>query len=191
MLVFAAVTLVLLAGGWLLVVWRIVRRPIVSVPIAAYIGLAAWLGAHDAQALVIYALVLLAVWRLVHRPSFERTVGWRLRSAWRRLWVYDRRWRMTMVLSGLGQRYGMRHRVPRIRSVQSAPGFDRVLIGLVAGQCTEDVERAAPALAQSFGARCCRVREDRPGRVVLLFATGDAPAGPRSSDRASPRVLSK
>lgn len=156
-----------------LVVRLIVRRPILCVPIAMYIGLAEWLGAHDAQALAVYAVIVLALWRLVHERSFHRLVGRRLRSSWRRLWVYDRRWRATMVLSGLGKRNGLRRRLPRIRSVQSAPGVDRVLISLALGQCTEDVERVAPALAHSFGARSCRVTEDRPGRLWLLFATGD------------------
>jgi S-DNA-T family DNA segregation ATPase FtsK/SpoIIIE len=198
MLVLIAVALMLLVGalalvaGWLLVIWRIVRRPILGVPIAVYVGLAAGIGAHDAQALMIYALVLLALWRLVHKPSFQRTVGWRLRSSWRRLWVYDRRWRTTMVLSGLGKRYGLRQHVPRIRSVRSAPEVDRVLIGLVVGQSTEDVERAAPGLAHSFGTRFCLVREDRPGRLLLLFGTGDPLIEPpRSPDRHPSRAVSR
>jgi S-DNA-T family DNA segregation ATPase FtsK/SpoIIIE len=180
-----------LAGGWLLVVWAIVRRPILSVPIAVYVGLAVWTGAHDAQALVIYALILLVLWRLLHRPSFERIAGRRLRSAWRRLWVYDRRWRTTMVLSGLGKRHRLRQRVPRIRSVKSAPGEDRVLIRLVPGQCTEDLEHAAPGLAHSFGARSCVVEEDRPGRLLLVFATCDPRAdSPRLRKRRRSRVVS-
>jgi S-DNA-T family DNA segregation ATPase FtsK/SpoIIIE len=48
-----------------------------------------------------------------------------------------------------------------------------VLVRLLLGQCTEDYERAAPELAHSFGAGSCRVREDRPGRVWLEFATAD------------------
>jgi S-DNA-T family DNA segregation ATPase FtsK/SpoIIIE len=195
MLMFPVIALMLLlaalAAGWLRVVWLIVRRPIFGIPIVMYIGLAAWLGAHDAQALVSYALILLVLWRLVHRPSFERIVGRRLRSSWRRLWVYDRRWRTTMVLSGLGKRYGLRQRIPRVRSVQSAPGIDRVLIRLVPGQCTEDLERAAPRLAHSFGARSCVVTEDRPGRLRLVFVTGDPPTEPpRSPNRRRPRTLS-
>jgi S-DNA-T family DNA segregation ATPase FtsK/SpoIIIE len=164
---------VALLAGWLLVVWVIAKRPILSVPIVVYIGLVVWLGAHDAQALAVYALIALTTWRLVHKRSFQRLVGRRLRSSWRRLWVYDRRWRATMVLSGLGKRYGLRQRIPRIRSVQSEPWGDRVLIRLAVGQRTEDVERVAPALAHSFGARVCRVRENRPGRLWLLFAADD------------------
>ena len=190
MLALPVVALMLLVAA-IAVVWLIVKRPIVSLPIAVYIGLAMWLGVHDAQAVMIYVLVLLVLWRLVHRPSFERTVGGRLRSSWRRLWVYDRRWHMTMVLSGLGYRSRLYRRVPRIRSVRSASGFDRVRVRLLPGQCMEDVERAAPRLAQSFGARYCLVREDRPRHVVLVFATGvSPPETPQSAVRASHTFLS-
>jgi len=182
MIVLPVVALMLLflalVAGWLLVVWLIVKRPILSLPVAVYVGLTAWVGAHDAQALVIYALTALLVWRLVHRNSFHRLVGRRLRSSWRRLWVYDRRWRATMALSGLGGRYGLRRRVPKIRSVRSAPGLDQVLVSLAVGQSADDVERVAPQLANSFGARGCQVVEERPGRVWLLFATSDRPAEP-------------
>jgi S-DNA-T family DNA segregation ATPase FtsK/SpoIIIE len=78
-----------------------------------------------------------------------------------------------MVLSGLGKRYRRQERVPRIRRVQSSQWRDRLLVRLVAGQCTEDVERVAPELAHSFGAEVCRVREDRPGRLWLDFRTRD------------------
>jgi S-DNA-T family DNA segregation ATPase FtsK/SpoIIIE len=129
---------------------------------------------HDAQALAIYLVVALLVWRCAHRASFERLIGRRLRSPWVRWWVYERRWRNTMLLSGLGKRSRVRaEAVPKIRKVTSTPWCDRVLVQLLLGQCTEDFERAAPELAHSFGAASCRVREDRPGRVWLEFTTAD------------------
>jgi len=170
--VFVVLVIVLVAG-WLLVAWAIVKRPILSVPVAAYVGVVVWLGERDAQALVVYAVVVLVVWRLVHKRSYQRLVGRRLRAGFRRLWVYERRWRSTMVHCGLGKRYRLRESVPTIRRVRSTSWGDRVLIGLVAGQCTEDVEAVAAELAHSFRARACRVREDRPGRLWLEFATGD------------------
>ena len=39
-----------LVAGWLLLAWAVVKRPILSVPVAVYAGLVVWLGAHDAQA---------------------------------------------------------------------------------------------------------------------------------------------
>jgi DNA segregation ATPase FtsK/SpoIIIE, S-DNA-T family len=129
---------VALVAGWLVVVWAVVKRPILSVAIAAYVGLVVWLGEHDAQALVLWALLTLGVWRLAHKHSFQRLVGRPVRASWRRLWVYERRWRSTMVLSGLGKRYRLREGVPKIRKVESNAWRDRVLIRLLPGQCTED-----------------------------------------------------
>jgi DNA segregation ATPase FtsK/SpoIIIE, S-DNA-T family len=157
----------------LAVVWALVRRPIVSVAVAVFVGVALWRGLAVASGLLACGLVVLALWRMAHERSFQRLVGASLRCSWRRLWVYERRWRSTMILSGLGKRDGPREMVPQIRTVHSTPWGDRVLIGLVLGQCTEDVERVAPELAHSFGARACRVWEDRPGRLWLDFATRD------------------
>jgi DNA segregation ATPase FtsK/SpoIIIE, S-DNA-T family len=164
---------VMFVAGWFVVAWAIIRRPILGVPAVVFAGLCAWIGMHDAQALVIYAAVALVVWRVAHRSSYERLVGGRLRRAWRRLWVYERHWRRTMVMSGLGKRYRLRESVPRIRGVEGTRWCDRVQIKLVRGQCTEDVEQVAPELAHSFGARACRVRELGPGRLSLDFTTSD------------------
>lgn len=169
-LIFVVIALV---AGWLLVAWAVIKRPILSLPVAAYIGLGLWVGSDNALALVEYLIVVLVVWRLVHKRSFQRLVGRRLRAGFRRLWVYERRWRRTMVHSGLGKRYRLRESVPTIRRVHSTPWGDRVLIRLVPGQCTEDIERVAPEMAHAFRARACRIREDRPGRLWLEFATGD------------------
>jgi S-DNA-T family DNA segregation ATPase FtsK/SpoIIIE len=167
------IVVVVLVAGWLLLAWAVVRRPVLALPAAAFAALVALVGLHNAEALTIYLLVGLWIWRRAHRPSFERLIGRWVRSRWRRWWVYERRWRPTMLLSGLGKRARLRDAVPRIRRVVSTRWGDRVLVRLLLGQCTEDYERAAPELAHSFGARSCRVREDRPGRVWLEFTTAD------------------
>lgn len=176
-LLFAAVGLLAatLVAGPLLVVWLIAKHPILSVPIAIYIGLAVWLGAHDAQALCSYALIALVIWRLAHKHSFQRLAGRRLRSSWQRLRAYDRRWHTTMVLSDLARPDRRRQPVPKIRTVQSTPAGDRVLIDLVAGQRTEDIECVAPTLTHGFGAHACGVIEDRP-RPIVAAARGQRPA---------------
>jgi S-DNA-T family DNA segregation ATPase FtsK/SpoIIIE len=167
------IVVVVLLVGWLLLAWAIVKRPVLALPVAAFTGLVVLVGMHDAQALVIYLLVGLWIWRRAHKSSFDRVVGRRARTGWRRSWVYERRWRSAMMLSGLGKRVRLRDAVPKIRRVTSTPWSDRVLVQLLLGQCTEDYERAAPELAHSFGAGSCRVREDRPGRVWLEFTTAD------------------
>ena len=168
------IVIVVLFAGWLLLAWAVVKRPILGVPAAVFVTLVALVGMHDAQALLFYLLVAGGIWRLAHRSSFERLIGRRLRSGWVRWWVYERCWRQTMILSGLGKRTRrLREAIPKIKTVQSTPWCDRVLVRLLLGQCTEDFERAAPELAHSFGARSCRVHEDRPGQVWLEFTTAD------------------
>jgi S-DNA-T family DNA segregation ATPase FtsK/SpoIIIE len=167
------IVVVVLVAGWLLLAWAIVKRPVLAVPVAIFTALVLLVGMHDAQALVIYLLVGLWVWRRAHRDSFDRLVGRRVRSGWRRWWVYERRWRGTMLHSALGRRHPLRDAIPKIDTVQSNRWCDRVRVRLLVGQCTEDYERAAPGLAHSFGALACRVREDRPGRLWLQFTTAD------------------
>jgi hypothetical protein len=72
----------------LLVAWLLIKHPIASILIATYIGLVMWLGAHDAQALVIYAVIALAIWRLVHKRSFQLLVDRRPRSPYDQLGGY-------------------------------------------------------------------------------------------------------
>lgn len=98
--------LIALVTGYLVAVWAVIRRPILSLPIAAGVGLVLWLGPRVALGLSTCALVICVLWRLAHRSSFERLVWGPLRCSWRRLWVYERRWRSTMILSGLGQALG-------------------------------------------------------------------------------------
>jgi S-DNA-T family DNA segregation ATPase FtsK/SpoIIIE len=167
------VVVVVLLAGWLLLAWAIVKRPVLALPVAAFTGLVVLVGMHDAQALAIYALVGLWIWRRTHRASFDCVIGRWARSGWRRWWVYERRWRGAMSLSGLGKRGRVREAVPKIQRVASTRWGDRVLVRLLLGQCTEDFERAAPELAHSFGASSCRVREERPARVWLQFTTAD------------------
>jgi DNA segregation ATPase FtsK/SpoIIIE, S-DNA-T family len=167
------VGLVVLLFGWFILAWAVLKRPILALPVAGFVGLTVLVGSHDAQALMLWALVALGVWRVVHKGSFERLVGHRLRSAWVRWWVYERRWRNTMILSGLGKRLRLREAVPSIEKVKATPWCHRVLVRLLLGQCTEDFERVTDELAHSFGAEVCRVREHRPGWLWLDFRVRD------------------
>jgi hypothetical protein len=62
---------VLVFAGWLLLAWAIIKRPVLALPIAAFTGLVVLFGMHDAQALAIYALAGLWIWRRAHKPSFD------------------------------------------------------------------------------------------------------------------------
>jgi len=167
------IVVVVVFFGWLLLAWAVFKRPILALPVAAFTGLVLLMGMHDAQGLAIYLAVGLLIWRRAHRSSFDRLIGRRLRGPWVRWWTYERRWRNTMLLSGLGKGTRVREAVPKISKVTSTPWSDRVLVRMLLGQCTENFEAAAPELAHSFGASSCRVREDCPGRVWLEFTTAD------------------
>jgi len=175
------VVVVVLCFGWLLLAWAVFKRPILALPVAAFTGLVLLVGMHDAQALAIYLVVALLIWRRAHRASFDRLVGRRLRGAWRRWRVYECSWRTTMLHTGLAKRGRVRDAVPRIDRVISNRWCDRVRVRLVLGQCTEDYEKAAPGLAHAFGAEVCRVREDRPGRLWLQFRVADPLVAPLSA----------
>jgi hypothetical protein len=64
------IVVVVLLFGWLLLLWAIVKRPVLALPVAAFTGLVVLVGMHDAQALAIYLLVGLWIWRRAHKASF-------------------------------------------------------------------------------------------------------------------------
>ena len=99
----------------------------------------------------------------------------------RRWWRYERRWEAAMVLCDLGDRFGAASVLPRLRRFKVGRHRDRLNVRMLKGQTPDDYDRAAEALAHSFGAPTCRVRADRPGRVWLEFAHTDALARPISA----------
>jgi DNA segregation ATPase FtsK/SpoIIIE, S-DNA-T family len=115
---------------------------------------------------------LLWTWRVVGPESFERILGRRYRSHWRRVFRYELGWRMRMRLVGLADQLDGRVAVPRLVKVVSGPDSDHLILRLVAGQTPEDVDAAAGQLAHAYRARHCRVRTLGPGVVQtdLQFA---------------------
>lgn len=95
------------------------------------------------------------------------------RAEARRLWVYARVWRRTMMFSELAKRIGHTRYFPKIRRVRSDGWRDRVSVTLLRGQAPADFARRADQLAHAFGAMACRVRVDRPRRVWLDFLHRD------------------
>jgi S-DNA-T family DNA segregation ATPase FtsK/SpoIIIE len=159
----AVVVFVAMFFWWFVLAWAVIKRPLLGVPVALFTILVLLIGMHDALAIAIYVLVALWFWRRAHKASFDRLIGRRVRSRWVRWRVYDRRWRSAMLHCGLGKRGWLREAVPKIQTVTSTRWGNRVLVGLLMGHSTEDFERRVPELAHSFGARSCRVREERPG----------------------------
>src|SRR5205823_3012023 len=128
-------------------------------------------GVRSLIVVAVVAVMTLVLWRGAHRRSFRALVGRRLVALWRWLWIYAVRWRVAM--AGLGHRYRERLEIPRLVGLCCDAAADSVLVRLRAGQALEELEHAAPALAQSFGSRECRVRQARPGWCVLEFPRGD------------------
>ena len=127
------IVVAVLLFGWLLLAWAVVKRPILALPVAAFTGLVLLVGMHDAQGSRSTSLLALWIWRRAHRASFDRLVGRRLRSPWVRWWTYERRWRNTMLLSGLGKRTRVRESGPEDPQGHSTPWCDRVLGATAAG----------------------------------------------------------
>ena len=158
-------------------VWRLVAALLRHPVLTGAVVIVAW-AVHSWGPQVVGGILLalgagLGVARRRWPDRFERHVGRRVRAGWRRAWVYARHWQPAMVLSGLANRFGDREWLPRLRRVRSTRWGDAVLVDLLAGQAPEDFERAADALAHTFGAASCRVRVDRPGRVWLFFGRAD------------------
>jgi S-DNA-T family DNA segregation ATPase FtsK/SpoIIIE len=104
-----------------------------------------------------------------------------LRSEWRRAVVYAWPWRRVMLFSELTKRTGHglnRVHYPRICRVRADGWRDRVLVRLLHGQCAETYAAHAEELANSFGARSCRVRINRPRRIWLDMIHSDPLAVP-------------
>ncbi|MCA1709933.1 MAG: cell division protein FtsK, partial [Actinobacteria bacterium] len=119
---------------------------------------------------------LCGLWAWQHPDSFTRTVVRQVRSEWRRAVVYAWPWRRVMLFSELTKRTGHGlHRVhyPRIRRVRADGWRDRVLVKLLHGQCAATYAMHATELANSFGARSCRIRVDRPRRIWLDLIHAD------------------
>ncbi len=147
--------------------WWLVRHPrtLLLVMVAYWAAFA--IGLTPVVLLAMLAASLVWAWHVVRPESFERIVGSRYRSHWRRMSRYELGWRMRMRLVGLAKQLDGRVAVPRLMKVVSSYGSDRLTLGLVAGQTPDDVDAAASQLAHAYRARHCRVRTLGPGMVQL------------------------
>lgn len=171
-LVVVAVMLVIFIGR------RVYRYPASWVLGCAALGLyllADWPGV---LALVGVLGVALGVWAWRHWPSFDRTAARQARSEYRRAAVYGPRWKRTMRFSDLTKKVGRSVYTPKIRRVRGDGWRDRVSVKLLPGQAPRAYENRAEDLAHSFGASSCRVRVDKPRRIVLDFIHSDPLARP-------------
>jgi S-DNA-T family DNA segregation ATPase FtsK/SpoIIIE len=161
--------------------WFVLRHPLLDVlgALMAFTWLKlGWPGVAAVAAVLVFVTStgLAALWLL--RPDwFTRFVVDPLRDGWR-CWFYRRRWQAAMTLAGLAASYRGRVLVPVLAGVRAAGSVDLVTVRLVTGQAPEAFAERAANLAHAFGAQLCRVRDARPGVVLLEFVRADTLADP-------------
>lgn len=159
------------------------RHPIIATLVGAYL---AWHGAlgvathtWQAGATAFAAVTTTTAWRVLHPEHFREHVTKRIRDEWRDWWTYRRHWQAAMTLSGLTRRLQGVEQTPSRTKMASFGGFEFLLVRMLPGQVFEDWAKAAPRLAQSFGAADCRVqRTDDPQLLRLMFLHEDPLALP-------------
>jgi S-DNA-T family DNA segregation ATPase FtsK/SpoIIIE len=158
--------------GWRLLLMALGQPVLSTVGLVVVVALHRW-GRWPVLLAGLVAAAGGALWGFRRPASFEVCVGRYVRSGFRRLWVYGRNWQPAMVMSELADTFGGREWLPELRRVRSTRWGDAVSVGLLSGQSPADFDRAADALAHTFGAASCRVRVAQAGRVWLHFARRD------------------
>jgi S-DNA-T family DNA segregation ATPase FtsK/SpoIIIE len=169
----------IIALAWLirLLAWIIriiLRHPVAATTAAMVAYLWVSIGWIAAVALVVWALLVLAIWRYYWPSSFTRWVTAPARGRWRAWWCYRRRWAAVMNVADLAPWYRGRILVPVLGKVTATKYTDRVAVRLVSGQCADDFSKRADNLAHGFGAMLCRIRSANSGALVLKFVRRDA-----------------
>jgi S-DNA-T family DNA segregation ATPase FtsK/SpoIIIE len=155
---------------WLL--WRVMRRLVLAVPLLLFIALAIPFGMGNAQTLMLYIAIALVIWRFAHRESFD-AYFWRFfRSSWRRWRVYDKHWKKVMRRLYLTDQQRLRTIYPKIIKVRCTKIQDRVLVDFLRSQDPDNFRDYASNLAHAFGAQMCYIRDDESGRCWLEFPRG-------------------
>jgi S-DNA-T family DNA segregation ATPase FtsK/SpoIIIE len=162
-------------------VWFLLRHPLLDALAALLVFTwfrLGWSGVAAVAAVLIFVISagLFALW--LARPDwFTRFVVGPLLDGWR-TWYYRHRWTAAMTLAGLAPSYRGRVLVPVLASVHAADAVDLVTVRLVTGQAPDAFAERTVNLAHAFGAQLCRVRDARPGAVILEFVRSDTLADP-------------
>jgi DNA segregation ATPase FtsK/SpoIIIE, S-DNA-T family len=149
------------------------RHPIAAGTLALLVFLWLNIGWIGVLALVAWAGLVLVTWRHFWPSSYAPWVSDLVRHRWRG-WCYRRRWSGVMTIAGLDEWHQGRAFLPALGKVTAIRYVDRVPVRMVSGQCPADYAARADNLAHGFGALLCRVRQARPGAVVLEFVRRDA-----------------
>jgi S-DNA-T family DNA segregation ATPase FtsK/SpoIIIE len=134
-------------------------------------------GHYLVGAVASVVVVGLAVWWWFAADSYGRWCRW-LRTEIRRVTVYAWGWRTVMRLANLTGTAKGREHLPKLKRVSAEGWRDKVRVRMIKGQAPERWAERASGLAHSFGARSCRVRVIKPGRIELDLVHSDPLAQP-------------
>ncbi|WP_225878888.1 FtsK/SpoIIIE domain-containing protein [Spongiactinospora rosea] len=151
----------------------VVRHPVACALVAGtgwLYSASEWLIVAAAWLAVVFAMV---AWVLWSPRTWGRFVGWPLVSWARLVWVYRRRWRAVVAVTGLGRAVQGRWYGPDLVRVRCDAWSDRIRVRMLEGQSTQEWTDRADNLAHGFKARSCRVTVPRPGWVELVIPRGD------------------
>ncbi|QIS09284.1 hypothetical protein [Nocardia arthritidis] len=93
-----------------------------------------------------------------------RLIGW---------WRYGRRWTRQLTTCHLTIGPAETRMIPPRLRIEIGDGIDRVLVGMLPGQCPADWENRTTRLAAAFGATRCHATLVGPATVELLFYQPD------------------
>jgi S-DNA-T family DNA segregation ATPase FtsK/SpoIIIE len=169
-----------------------VRFPIRATCLVTFTALSIVAGLHAAVSVVFYGSLGLILWNVLGRvlartgrlwllASYRGLIGTRLRSAWRRWRLYERRWQRTLAGQHLTRIIDNGYDdVPKLGKVTVTPAGDTIRVKVLPGQTVQDFVGleggTARALAKAFRARECRVTDiAQTDYVTLELPRGDDP----------------
>jgi S-DNA-T family DNA segregation ATPase FtsK/SpoIIIE len=145
------------------------RRWRITAPTVALLILWAEIGTTGLLVLVYVLVIVAGLWWRLHPVTYRRWVWWPIRNRYRRL-TLRARWVHAMTTVGLGVRLDGQLTVPRLATVTTMRGRERVTVVLVAGQLVDDLAAVTDRIAEALSAHHVTVAAGaRFGEAVLTL----------------------
>ncbi|WP_157171744.1 FtsK/SpoIIIE domain-containing protein [Nocardia higoensis] len=183
-MVFEALLGLLYAGvivaGWL------IMFPMLSLPVAAVVGVGMWQGWPYGALAGLVAMTGWVSWAVWWPRSWDRWVWGRIRFRWLRWWRYTASWKRVMAMHQLTVDVDGKVQVPGVGAVVVGPVADLVDVHMVTSQTPDDWTREAEALSHAWRAVGVRVGQLRKGWVRLRVVRTDILTDPVPLSRIEP-----